>query len=380
MLTDEMTPMERGKALAKGEEVDRLPCNPNVANGVARIYGCKISEFNTSAKTLANAQIASYRRFGYDGVRVFTDLFPWAEAMGSKVSFPEDNTADLAAPAVKEISDIYNLEPADPYKDGRLPVHIDAMKYLVDELGDEVGCAGGLVGPFSNAFFLFGIETFTKLLFKNPEAVHRACEVSLETCIRYAQAIIDQGLTPTISEPLSSCTVVSPKHFREFGAPYIKRLVAYINAHGKPVTMHICGKTDKIWEDIVDMGVAGFSVDNVVDLRQCKEQIGDRVKILGHVDPSAVIYAGPPAEIRRAVAECVQQAWDSPKGYVIMSGCSLPVETPFTHIEAMMNATREIGYPVVPEKLDRMIAEIPSSPSRPEIITPTSSGICTCPH
>ncbi len=355
MRKDSMTPMERAKAMARGETVDRLPCNPNVANGVARVYGCKISEFNTCARTIANAQIASYREFGYDGVRIFTDLFPWAEAMGAKVIFPEDNTADLGASAIDDVSKIDLLQPADPYKDGRLPVHVEAMKYLIDEIGDEVGCAGGIVGPFTNAFFLIGIQKMTKMFFKNPEAVHRLCEVSLETCIRYADAILAQGLTPTISEPMSSCTVVSPKHFRTFGAPYIKRLVQHIKGKGKPVTMHICGKTDKIWEDIVDMGVAGFSIDNVVDLRQCRESIGDRVKILGHVDPASIMYAGTPADVRKAVAECTMQAWDSPKGYVIMSGCSLPVDTPFENIHAMMDAAREIGYPVNTDKLEQMI-------------------------
>lgn len=355
MMKDKMTPIERATAIARGEMADRLPCNPNVANGVARIYGCRISEFNHSARTIADAQIASYRRFGYDGVRIFTDLFPWAEAMGAKINFPADNTADLATPALEDIVQIDSLESADPYKDGRLPIHIEAMKYLIDELGKEVSCVGGIVGPFTNAFFLLGIEKMSKLFFTNPEVVHRACQVSLETCIRYAQAIIDVGLTPTISEPMSSCTIVGPKHFREFGEPYLKKLVQYITLKGKPVTMHICGKTDKIWEDIVVMGIAGFSVDNVVNLQKCKEQIGDRVKILGHVDPSAVMYAGTPADVREAVINCVQQAWDSPKGYVIMSGCSLPVETPLRNIEAMMDAAREIGYPIDPEKLNSML-------------------------
>lgn len=354
MLKDRMTPMERAVAMAKGEPLDRLPCNPNVANGVARIYGCRISEFNTSAKTIANAQVASYRRFGYDGVRIFTDLFPWAEAMGAKVLYPIDNTADLAEPAITDIQDIDTLQPADPYKDGRLPVHIEAMKYLIDEVGHEVPCAGGVVGPFTNAFFLLGVENMSKLFFKNPAAVHHACKVSLETCIRYAQAIIDAGLTPTISEPMSSSTVVSPKHFREFAAPYLKELVQYINDRKKPVTMHICGKTSKIWEDVVDMGIAGFSIDNVEDLAKCKNQIGDRVRVLGHVDPASIMYDGTPATVRQAVIECVQQAWDSPKGYVIMSGCSLPVDTPAENIQAMMDAAREIGYPVDPEKLAQM--------------------------
>ena len=89
MFKDRMTPKERATALAKGEKVDRLPCNPNLANGVARVYGCKISEFNTNPKVLAEAQVAAWRKFGYDSIRIFTDLFPWAEAMGAKVITPE---------------------------------------------------------------------------------------------------------------------------------------------------------------------------------------------------------------------------------------------------------------------------------------------------
>ena len=78
-MMDQMTPAQRAAAIANGQDADRLPCNPNVANGTARIYGCKISEFNTNPKALAQAQIAAYRRFGYDSLRIFTDLFPWAE-------------------------------------------------------------------------------------------------------------------------------------------------------------------------------------------------------------------------------------------------------------------------------------------------------------
>lgn len=352
---NQMTPMERTLALSKGKEVDRLPCNPVVANGVARVLGCKISEFNTNAKTIADAQIASYRKFGYDGVRIFTDLFSWAEAMGAEITFPEDNTADLKKPAINDISEISKLKPANPYKDGRLPIHIDAMKYLIDELGDEVPCTGVITGPFTNIFFLIGVEKMFKLFFKCPEAVHKICEVSLETCINYAQAVIDEGLTPTISEPMSSCTIINPKHFREFGKPYIKKLVEFIKSKGKPVTIHICGKTEKIWEDIVEMGVDGFSVDNVIDLKYCKDQIGNKVKILGHVDPSSIMYSGTTEEVRKAVIKCVQQAWDTPKGYVIMSGCGLPIETPLKNIQAMMDAAREIGYPINEEKLNKLL-------------------------
>lgn len=357
-MKDQMTPMERAIALGKGQPVDRLPCNPNVANGTARIYGCKISEFNISGKAIAEAQIANYRRYGSDGARVFTDLYAWAEAMGAQLILPEDNTADLIKPALENIEDIHKLKVANPYKDGRLPIFIDAMKYLLEGIGREVPCSAGIVGPFTNAFFLVGVEQMTKLLIRNPEAVHKLCEISLQTCIEYAKVVIDLGLNPTISEPLASCTIISPKHFKTFCAPYLRRLVEFIKSQGKSTVLHICGKTEKIWDDIGEMssiGVSGFSMDNIVSLKECKESIGDKVKLLGNVDPSNVMYAGTAKEVRNAVIQCVIDGYDSPKGYGIMSGCSLPVETPLENIEVMMDTAREIGYPVDVERLKNMI-------------------------
>jgi len=357
-MRDQMTPMERSIALNKGEIVDRLPCNPNIANGVARIYGCKISEFNRSGKAIAEAQIASYRKFGMDGVRVFTDLYAWAETMGAKVLYPEDNTADLLKPAIADVKDINKIKIGNPYKDGRLPVYIEAMKYLIDAIGKEVPCSGGIVGPFSNAFFLVGVEKMTKLFFRNPEAVHKLCELSLQTCIEYSKVVISLGLSITISEPLASCTIISPKHYEIFCLPYLKRLVEFIHSQGKMCVLHICGKTEKIWPyiaDLAEIGVGGFSMDNVVSLRECKETLGGKLKLMGNVDPSNIMYGGTQKEVRNAVRNSVSEGYDSPKGYIIMSGCSLPVETPLKNIQAMMDTAREIGYPVKPDKLKNML-------------------------
>ncbi|MGB5822946.1 MAG: uroporphyrinogen decarboxylase family protein [Proteocatella sp.] len=356
-MKDMMTPIERATAIANGLQADRLPCNPNIANGVARVYGCKISQFNDDPKVIAEAQLATYRKFGHDSVRVFTDLFPWAEAMGAKVGFPDDDTADLLEPAISDVSQIDSLQPADPYKDGRLPVQIEAMKYLMDKAGKEVACSAGIVGPFTNAFFLLGVEKTLMLIHKNPEAVHKLCRVSLETTKAYAQAVIDLGLNPTVSEPMSSCTVVSPKVFREFSLPYLKELVDFIKRRNKGVLLHVCGQTNMIWNDLADLGIAGMSIDNVASLTECKNIIGGKTKILGNVDPGGIMYSAKPLDARLKTLECIREGYDSPKGYVVMSGCSLPVDTPLENIQAMMDTVRDVGYPVQADKVEFLIKD-----------------------
>lgn len=346
MAYDQMTPMERITAYNKGERIDRLPCVPIVGNTAARVIGVKVSDFKGNGKLIAQAQIAAYKLFKYDIIRVFTDLYTQAEAMGAKINYPQDETAYLEAPAINDVADIDKLEPADPYKDGNLPQHLEAMKIAVNEVGKEVAVTGALTCPFTNASFLIGTEKLVRLTLRDSEAVHKLCAVSLESNLNYAKAIIDVGCTPSLTDAMSSCTVISPRQFKEFSFPYLKKLIDYIHSRGKAVTLHICGKTNKIWELMAEAGADCISIDNAADLLEAKEKVGNKVRLMGNVRPSEVMLEGTTADVRRAVYDCVRKAYDNPRGYIVASGCSLPTETPFANIHAMLDAVREIGYPV----------------------------------
>lgn len=355
MVVDQMTPIERISRYNRGEPVDRLPCVPIVGNTAARVIGVRVSQLRGNGELIARAHIEAYRLFGYDIIRVFTDLYTQAEAMGARVHYPLDQTAYLESPAINDASEIDRLQPADPYKDGNLPHHLEAMKIAIDEVGREVAVTGALTCPFTNASLLIGTENLVRLTLKNPEAVHRLCELSLETNLRYARAIIDAGCTPSLTDAMSSSTVISPKQFQEFSFPYLKRLIDYIHSRGKTVTMHICGKTSKVWDMMVAAGADCISIDNDADLLEAKHRVGGRVRLMGNVKPSEVMLQGTPCDVRKAVIECVRKAHDNPRGYIVASGCSLPTETPFANIHAMLDTVRELGFPVSVEALERGI-------------------------
>jgi uroporphyrinogen decarboxylase len=343
---DSMSPLQRINAYNQGQMVDRLPCVPIVGNTAARVIGVRVGEFRGNGKLIAEAQIASYRKFGYDIIRIFTDLYTQAEAMGAKVHYPADETAYLAEPAIQNIQEISRLQPADPLCDGNLPHHLEAMQMAMDAVGDEVSVTGAVTCPFTNASFLIGAEEIARLMLKHPEAVHQLCAVSLETNLRYAKAIMDLGCTPSLTDAMSSGTVISPMQFRIFSLPYLQRLIGFIHSRGKKVTLHICGKTHKIWEDMVEAGADCISIDNDADLLAAKEKVGARVRLMGNVRPAEVMLQGTPETVETTVIDCVRKAYDNPKGYIVASGCSLPTETPFANIQAMMDTVRRIGYPV----------------------------------
>lgn len=356
MLADQMTPLARMAAYNQGRAIDRLPCIPSVGNGAARVIGSKISQFRNNGALIARAQVEAYRLFRYDVVRIFTDLYVQAEAMGARVIYPLDETAHLDSPALSDIAEMGKLKAPDPHRDGQLPEFLKAMKIALDQVGKEVGVVGSITCPFTTASFLIGAEQLTRLMLKAPQTVHKLCEQALEANLLWAGAILDTGCGVTLSDPVASSTVISPAQFREFAFPYLKKLLAYINGRGKSATLHICGKTNKIWQDMRETGASCLSLDNVIDLAEAKAQVGAQIRLSGNVDPSAVMLQGSVDDVQLAVLDCIEKTYNSPKGYIVASGCSLPTETPFENINAMMDTVREIGFPVTQSRLNEVKA------------------------
>ena len=346
MPKDQMTPRERAQALREGRPADRLPCAPVVANTAARVIGVKVSELRRDGRTLARAAVTAYRRFGYDSVRVFTDLYAQPEAMGAKTRVPEDETAHLDAPAIGRPEEIDRLVPHDPRRDGPLPTLLEATARVLEEIGTEVPVTCGLEGPFTLASLLAGPENLTRWLVRDPEAAHKLIGLAFEASRRLAEAIIDLGAAPSLTCAMSSSTVISPGHFAEFSQPYLKRLADYVKSRGvAAVGLHICGRTEKIWPGMAETGATTLSIDNMASLARAKETVGDRVALMGNIPPSEVLLLGSPAEVRQAALDCLRQAWDNPRGFILASGCSLATETPFANIDAMMDTAREVGWP-----------------------------------
>ncbi|MDR1396513.1 MAG: uroporphyrinogen decarboxylase family protein [Desulfarculales bacterium] len=352
MPEDLMTPVERAQALQEGRPADRMRCVPSISNTAARVIGVKVSELRISGATLARATIATYRRFGFDAVRVFTDLYVQPEAMGSKVRVPLDETAHLDSPAISHESDINRLTPHDPYKDGPLPALLEATRRTLEAIGQEVPVSCGVEGPFTLASLLVGADNLSRWMLKKPESAHRVIAIACEASLRLADAVIDIGAVPSLTCAMSSSTVISPRLFKDFSQPYLTKLTEHIKARGiASVTLHICGKTAPIWTGMADTGAACLSIDNMAHLDEAKKIVGGRVCLMGNIPPAEVLLQGTCADVRAAARKCIREAWDNPRGFILASGCSLATETPFANIDAMLDAAREAGWPVRPEYL-----------------------------
>jgi uroporphyrinogen decarboxylase len=207
-------------------------------------------------------------------------------------------------------------------------------------------------GPFTTAANIRGTDIFLRDLHKNPEFVHRLLRFATESIVRFAEKAIQVGARPGLADPTSSGTLISPRQFREFALPYLTETVQRIAAFaGGPPSLHICGNTSKIWEDMVATGAGVLSLDDMIDIGEAKARVGDKVALLGNIRPTAVMYLGTPDDVRDNAKECLAKAWDSPKGYILGLGCGLPIDTPPANLHALVQAARDYGrWPLDPDR------------------------------
>jgi len=350
---DEMTPKERMAAFAAGKEIDRIPCMPLIGEHACRLIGVTVSQYSHSAELMAEAQIAAFRKYHPDSVGIGPGLFGIAEAMGTGLKFPEDGMPYVSEPVLQDYADFDRLSPADLHRDGRLPLYLEALKLINEQIGGQVVVGSSVGGPFTAAASLRGTENFLRDLRKNPEMAHRLLQLVTESALRYIDAVCDLGLKPSISEPTASGTLIGAKQFREFTKPYLKMYVdRIIERCGSGPMLHICGNTTRIWSDMADTGATILSLDNEIDLAEAKEAVGDRVCLAGNVRPVETLMKGTRDQVLTEAKECLRKAYDNPKGYILSSGCALPLDTPPENVMALMEAARICGkMPIDPERL-----------------------------
>lgn len=340
---DTQTSLERVLSYLQGVKPQRIACFPLILNHAARVLGVPVGKYNRNGELMGRAHVAAFRRYGNDLISIFSTTSTLAEAMGTKMAFVDEDAPQIAEPLLAGTDDLAKVEVPDFSRDGRLPVYLEATELAVSEVGSEVCVGTVLAGPFTTAAALRPLDLFVKDLYKSPEWVHRL----LDTCCRAGIAFIDEILKrkalPLIVEPIGSGSLVSPRHFRDFVAPYLKRMADHIheNGGGLPGVLHICGKTKPNWNAMLAADFDIWSLD-AVDLGEAREAAGHRVLLVGNVSP-ANLLKNRPEEIDAEAKGICERALGSPRGFILGSGCEVPINTPPENIDALINAARKYG-------------------------------------
>jgi uroporphyrinogen decarboxylase len=303
-----------------------------VANYAARLAGEQLGRAITDPKVLSSVLFYCYQRFDYDLIMVFTDVLVEAEAMGSTVEILPDEPPMLLQPAGE------TARLADPERDCRLPLILNATRRLKALTGDRVFILVSLKGPFTLASLLCGPELFLESLVNKPATADHYLRLATQNQLRYLRAIVASGGVPFIGDPMASGSIISPEQFRQFALPFLQELIAAIHSLGLWTGLHICGDTVRLLELMVQTGADILSIDDLnINLNAVRKWLGPETVIMGNVS-TALLENGTPASVRQAAEQCL--IGGMPK-LLLASACDVPVGTPPENISALVSAARE---------------------------------------
>ena len=343
---DELTALERNKLINEGKEVDRIQCCIDGGETLAPMINITLKEYYHSSEKMCELEEYSYETFGSDGVGVSTTLRGMAEAMGAKIKYMDYNVAQLEEPALK-LSEIDQAKLVDVEKDGRLPIILNGLRLVKKRLGDKVPVSATVTGPFTVAAMVLGTEQLMMGMIKKPEKIKQLLEVIAENNERYIKKLLDLEVGIGFADPVSSTSLISPAQYKNFSLPYLQKNVDYIRKNGAGCGLHICGTSRRLWEFLNTTGIGTFGLDNAEDIEEAKNVLGKHMCIQGNVPPVEVMKNGTPYDVLRSARECIRKGYDSPNGFVLTSGCQLPVYTPKENMQALMDAARIFGrYPI----------------------------------
>ncbi|NPV54471.1 MAG: hypothetical protein HPY71_13310 [Firmicutes bacterium] len=343
-----MSSRERVLCALRRERHDRVPVTPLVGHYAARIFGISIGAYSRSASLLAKSIVAAQRQFGYDAVYVAADTWVNAEAMGCVLTYPEDSPP-FGRPIISSSDELKNLRLPDPQRDGRWPLMLRAVELVAKELGNSCCVIGNFdQSPFSFACQLRGVAEFMYDLIDSPQFAFDLLEICAKAVIRYAKAMASAGADVlNTGDAAASGSLIGAEFYERFALPFEQMVFRALADTGCPCVLHICGDSSRILEAMATSGAQGIEVDYQVDVAEATKRVGDKVCIIGNLNPAHIMSETPDRVYEES--KSIIEACKAVSGFVFASGCTIAPATPPENVHAMVRAARDWGSLSQPE-------------------------------
>ena len=272
------------------------------------------------------------QRIELDAAIIFSDLLLPLEPMGIPFDFVKGEGPAIETP-IRSAGDIGQLKLFEPRE--ALAHVLEAIRLVQRELDGRVPLIGFAGAPFTLASY--AIEgghsnnfALTKaLMYGQPEAWHRLCEMFATIVGDYLNAQIDAGVN-AVQVFDSWVGALNPADYREFVAPHTAQIFNAIA--GRVPTLHFGTGTSSLLEELRDAGGDVIGVDWRIPLDTAWARIGDAHAVQGNLDPTLLL--GPADRLLDAADDVLARAEGRP-GHVFNLGHGILPSTPLEHVQLL---------------------------------------------
>ncbi len=338
-----MNGYERMVAALTGQPVDKIPVMLHNFMVAAREINVTMKQFRDNPKVIADAFIKSVEKYGLDGVLIDIDTVTLAGSLGVPVDFPEDSPARSHQGCLNALTDIKLLKPANVENYKYIQIWLESVRLVKEYFGDTIMVRGNCdQSPFSLAGLVRGSENWMiDLYMEELSQIHELLDYTTEATCQFIRLMAQTGAHMLSNgDSLAGPDLVAPEIYKEYALPYEMKVVKAAHDLGLFYTLHICGDTGLILNQMLQTEADAFEIDYKTDVYKAYEILHDKATFTGNIDPGGVLARGTPELVRKKTLELLD-IFSRTERFILNSGCALPADTPEINLKTFVETARE---------------------------------------
>ncbi len=338
-----MNATERMAAAIEMKRVDRIPNASFYEAPICRYFGRTFRSALLQGEEMAEAHLKALDAFRFDWVMVGMGLIGGIipDAMGCRVLWPEDVFPIIEKTSVFSLDDVERLAGCN-VRTKRLDDFLQGVSLLKKELKGEAPIACEYISPFTIAARLRGTNEIMMDMYENPDLVRALQNAVVPLNIEIGRLLIEAGVEYIFYGADMECPLLlSPRHYREFVHEPTARNVNTLSDLGAKVLPHMCGKIvdTGIVDMLLEMKIHGIMPGNltqekVLDIRELKNKVGDRMAVFDNLNPNGPLLIGTPEETAVETRTHLERARGM-TGYLFSTSGTTSPNIPRANFEAM---------------------------------------------
>lgn len=304
------------------------------------ITGAFMPEAHLDAKKMADLAAAGHEVLGFDTVAPLFSVITECAALGAGIDWGGKDALPINVDSPWHDPGDVHL-PADFLERRPTATALEAITLLRQRFGDRVAILGKVMGPWTLAYHMVGVQDFLINVLVDPDTVRAFVDALWPISVEFARAQMKAGADAIVVADHTTGDLVRAETYRDFLLPVHQMMNREMQC---PTILHCCGKTLDRMEYFAQAGFDAYHFESANDATEATKIVAGRMSLAGNINGPSVLLKGTPEAAREATLLTMKAGVQ-----IIGPECAVAPITPIANLQAVANAVREFSLGEISE-------------------------------